>query len=173
MMSGRVGSIRTTENATYVSSRVSTMSTSTPGGLLSAQKTDLFSSRVRAGEHEKGLRVLSDGLGETTAPILEQRRVVECGRHDAPSLDQFVEVGKGVVRFARSVEPICTQPDHSFLLVVPGRTSMVVAMSKPIQRPLTHRGTNCPCSDGRRAALVFEGPHHRMLTSLGERHGRD
>jgi hypothetical protein len=56
---------------------------------------------------------------------------------------------------------------------MPGRAAMVVAVSEPIQRPLTHRGANCSSPDGRRAALVFEGPHNRVLTSLSKGRRRD
>ncbi len=59
------------------------------------------------------------------------RAMSACTGSSRPSASSFLAVWEEVIRGARAVAAVSHEPDHSFVLVVEGRTTMVMAVPEP------------------------------------------
>jgi hypothetical protein len=79
-----------------------------------------------------------------------------------------VEVRERIIFLARAMQPIRAQPDHSLGLIVPSRTSVIVPVTKAVDREIAGRRSDRPSSDWIRCALGFERTDDRMYARVGE-----
>src|SRR5436190_17841500 len=79
-----------------------------------------------------------------------------------------MEVRKSIVVLTRPMQRIRTKPDHSLRLVVPGCTSVIVPITKPVDSHVACGWTDCSCSDWIGRTLAFECVDDRVRTCMYE-----
>ena len=79
-----------------------------------------------------------------------------------------MEVRERIIFLARAMQPIRAQPDHSLGLIEPSRTSVIVPVTKAVDREFAGRRPDRPSADWIRRALAFERTDDRMSTGVGE-----